>query len=176
MEDPYETGEGSEVWCTGECIGARLVPDGVPTCYQRTTPVSPRSSRSGTPVESEEPRRANRGVYVLPSPPLKRWLKEQSRVWNEEHVDFMTEEQFERCFTIKRSDWVFQFTECSVNLPTMRRMNAAISGSFNIAPHASIVMIYHSDMRSPVARVDGCLITPGEAGNLLGFRGSLIRA
>lgn len=176
MEDPYETGDGSETWYTRECIGDHIVPVASPVYYQRAAPSTPRSSRSATPVEADDSQRSSRkGVYVLPSPPLKRWLREQSHIWSDEHVDMMTEEQFARVFSIRKSDWVFQVSECDTNAPTMRDITLSLSKEFMVSASSRVIMIYFGDMRSHVVRVEGCVLTEQLPDPGLGIRGSIVR-
>lgn len=180
MEDPYENGEGSEVWTTRECMGERRIPSPVSRCYQRLSPGSRESSRSGTPVEPESPRISSsprlsgRGsVYVLPSPPLKRWLRDQSRTSTDDVIDFMTEEQFERMFTIRRSDWIFQFAELPIDSPSIEKIRQCMLESYNPKKGSQLLMIYSSDARSAVVKIDGCHVAEG--GDTVGIRGSLLR-
>lgn len=186
MEDPYENGEGPEVWSTRECIGTRRIPTPVPRYYQRVSLGSRESSRSGTPVEPDSPRlgsspRLNgsprlpgRGnVYVLPSPPLKRWLRDQGKTHTDDAVDFVTEEEFERMFTIRRSDWIFQFSEYPLSSPSMTRIGRSLLDTYNLHGESQLLMIYFSDARSPVAKIEGC--RAAEGGGTVGIRGSLLR-
>jgi hypothetical protein len=175
MEDPYETGDGSEAWCTKECLGKEELPECVPGYYQVVSPVSRESSRSGTPVEPDSPKQpGRRGVYVLPSPPLKRWLWEQTRVKPEEDENILTVEQFKDAFTIRRSDWIFLFAEVPMVSPSMAKIGHALTQSHSITLDSQVIMIYAADMRSPVVKVDGCLAT-AENGGKLGVRSSLVR-
>lgn len=175
MEDPYETGDGSEAWCTKECIGKEELPGCVPGYYQVVSPVSRESSRSGTPVEPDSPKQpGRRGVYVLPSPPLKRWLWEQTRVRPEEDENTLTVEQFKDAFTIRRSDWIFLFAEVPMVSPSMAKISRTLTQSHSITLDSQVIMVYAADMRSPVVRIDGCFAT-SENGGKLAMRSSLVR-
>lgn len=93
----------------------------------------------------------------------------------------MTEEQFEDTFTVRRSDWIFQFSEYPVVSPSMRGIKVALAENHEITPDSQVIMVYMvshpwrvTDMRSPVVRLDGSLAA-AEGGGTVGIRSSLIR-
>ncbi|KAL3440018.1 hypothetical protein BJX65DRAFT_291231 [Aspergillus insuetus] len=181
MEDPYETGEGSETWNTKVCPASAVWECAMPMYYQRALPSSPASSRAGTPspTDADEKSRRRRSsvdsVYVLPSPPLKRWLREQTRLHSSELTDIMFEDQYRRLFTVRSSHWSIQFAECSLSSPSMKDVASALSASFTLPRGTLVVMMYMSDIRSPAMFVENCMVSPdGELGHVE-FRGSLVR-
>lgn len=180
MDDPYENGEGSEVWTTVELSGQTSIPSPVPHYYQRISPPSRGSSRSGTPTEPESPRLGSsprtpkrRSIYVLPPLSLKKWLRDQTWAPADEQEGRMSEKEFEALFVIRRSDWIFQFSEVPADSPATAKMIKSMASAYNLATDSQLLMIYMSDLRSPVVKIEGCRVA--EDRTTIGVRASLLR-